>query len=88
MTAAAEPPEGFAERNRERFQRARDACGPDEMVCGTLREDGEPLYFVMPGSATPEEVERRAFEVRNGRPMRPDEVILAREARIRGKLDA
>jgi hypothetical protein len=87
MTAApTEAPEGFPERNADRFAQARALCTEGQMVCGTIAEDGEPRYFIMPSTATNEEIEKRAFEVRNGRPMNQAEEILSREARIRGKL--
>lgn len=82
MTSAPEtPPEGFAERNRDRFERARAAAGPNDMVCGTVAESGEPLYFVVPRDWPDHQVEEKAFEVRNGRPMLEGERILLRESR-------
>lgn len=84
MSEAAVAPEGFAEHNAERFQRAREACPDGHMVCGIKGEP--PVYFSIHADATDEEIAQRAFEVRNGRPMSQAEEILSREARLRGKL--
>lgn len=56
-------------RNRRAFQKARTEAGEGEIVCGTLAEDGTPLYFTMAADASEEELAAEAFQLRHGRPM-------------------
>lgn len=65
------PPDDWSEElNEERFLAAKaQAEEVDGRVCGTLLPSGEPVYFVMPDDADEWDVQERAFEIRNGRPM-------------------
>jgi hypothetical protein len=53
---------------------------PDQMVCGTVRPDGRPTYFLAPRDAPDDVLEGRAFKARNGRDRLPGEVALAKMA--------
>lgn len=50
------------------------------VVCGALKKDGSPAYFVAPADVTDEQVRAKAFEIREGRPMEPYEKFLLDQA--------
>ena len=56
-------------KSKMAHRRAEKQCGDDEMVCGFLREDGTPEYFIMPKAATNLEVQTMAFSLKHQRPM-------------------
>jgi hypothetical protein len=69
------------------FEDAQAAADEDSTVCGTLLKSGEPAYFVMPKSASDEQVRDAAFRVREGRDIGSYELALlsaASAARDRG----
>ena len=72
--------------NAEAYQKAHDNAEDGEIICGTLNHEGRPLYFAVPATATNEDVRRKAFEIRNGRPMSKTELLLAEYA-ARGMAD-
>jgi hypothetical protein len=62
----------------------------DQQVCG-LYIKGEPHYFLMPAEATDAQIGAKAFEIKNGRAMSQQEMVLDRmiEAELqRGQTDA
>lgn len=59
------------------------AARSGQMVCGTVKPGGKPVYFLMPVDASDEAIEAKAFEKRNGRPMLEGERTLRRLARER-----
>lgn len=59
------------------FADAREACGEDDTVCGTVLGDGKPVYFLAPKSTPDAALRDLAFEVRHGRRPDPVEVQLA-----------
>lgn len=61
---------------RRQYQKAVDALGEDEVLCGTYDSDGNPIYFSVPKWATDEEVRLLAFEARHGRRMSKLEMTL------------
>lgn len=67
-------------RNRKAFARAQAQAGEGEMVCGTVRADGEPVYFVMPKDTPDEKIQAEAFRHREGRPMTGLEEYIAERA--------
>lgn len=76
-------------RNRENakaYQEVYDSALEGEVVCGTLALDGRPIYFTVPATSTNHDVQVKAFEVRNGRPMSDAESLLAEYA-ARGMSD-
>ena len=60
-------------RNKRAYEKAKAGAGENEVVCGTLDENGKPIYFTMPRDATVEQVRNASFELRFGRPMTPYE---------------
>lgn len=57
-------------RNRRQFEKAKsEAARSGGTVCGTVRADGTPVYFVVPEGASDDEVRAEAFKIREGRPM-------------------
>jgi len=65
-------------RNKRAFGRAVLDCGDDEQVCATLDQEGTPVYFAMPKSATDADVRAKAFELREGRSLSGVEKSLIR----------
>lgn len=63
--------------NRRAFARAQaEAEALNGMVCGTVRADGRPIYYVVPREAKDAEIEAKAFELREGRGITDGEQIL------------
>lgn len=65
------------------FRRTQKECAEDEMVCGVLRDDGTPVYFIMPKASTDAEVRAMAFLEREGRPMSRLELMFLNHAESR-----
>lgn len=57
-------------------------------LCALVTKDGRPHYFVVPKGATDEQIAAKAFEIREGRPMTPQELLLQymAERRLAGRL--
>lgn len=65
---------------RREFQKLRDRCPEDQMVCGTIRPNGRPVYFLAARDLPDGALEDRAFAARNGRDRLPGERILGQMA--------
>lgn len=63
------------EESHQMWLKCKEEVGPDQQICCVYNGD-QPLYFIMPADAGDEEIDFKAFEVRNGRPMRDDEVTI------------
>jgi len=71
--------------NRYAYQKAVRAAADNEVVCGTVTEKGQPVYFTMPADADDHQVRSRAFELRHGRPMSSvEETMLDIAETVRG----
>src|ERR1700738_1683540 len=68
------------EASQREFAELKAQCGPNEMVCGTVRADGRPVYFLALRDEEDEHLENRAFRARNGRDRLPGEIVLAKMA--------
>lgn len=72
-------------QNRKRFLDAQSKCGPDQMVCATVKPTGEPVYFVVDRSLPDDAIQDRAFAIRNERSITPGERTLLAYAAKRMK---
>jgi hypothetical protein len=53
----------------EDFDSAAAAKHDGQMICGVRLEDQSDRYFLMPVTASNEDVSRRSFEIYHGKPM-------------------
>lgn len=53
-------------RNRRKYEQATSDLNPGQTLCATLVDD-QPVYFAMSIDATDDDIQRRAFELREGR---------------------
>lgn len=64
-------------QNKAAYAKAkRQADEEGGRVCGTVDDEGTPIYFVVPQDATDEQIQARAFELKHGRPMNQAESLL------------
>lgn len=67
------------------YDAVRAQATADQMVCGALKEDGSPVYFLMPRTAEPAEIEAEVFKIRHGREQTEAEFLLGAMIRVRTK---
>jgi hypothetical protein len=83
-------------RQAARLQAEREAYTRDEfarvkeeaekiggMVCGAIRPDGQPVYWISKREVPDEELERKAFEMAYDRPITYGEELLRKTAEAR-----
>lgn len=66
-----------AEEAKAEFEQAKaDAARDGGIVCGTVRANGRPMYFVVPKGTPDGSIEAQAFRLREGRALTEGERIL------------
>ena len=77
---SAPTPEQEAD-NALAFAEAERTCPDGYQVCGTIAEDGRPVYFHAPADVTEDSMRELAFSHRHGRPMSEYEKSVLAEAK-------